>query len=104
MSTFDQYLKREKKEMIDDLVRVFSPMSDKVTKGYVKFVYETCFNLVIKQKPYVREAMSLAKILTAQQLEEMIKKEAGIETDTPEAEQPVEPTEPEQRIKRKFVP
>lgn len=103
MAAIDSYLKKEKKEMIDDLVRVFSPMSDKVSKGYVKFVYETCFNAVIKQKPYVREAMSLAKILTAKQLEDMIKQDAGIDISASEVE-PSNPTEPTERVKRKFVP
>lgn len=104
MSAIDGYLKREKKEMIDDLVRAFSPISDKVTKPYVKFLYENCFNAIIKEKPYVREAMSLAKILAAKQLEDMIKKDAGI-TDEPEADIKVlETGESLPRVKSKFIP
>ncbi len=113
----NDYLKKEKKEMIQDLVNVFSPMTDKATKSYVKLVYESCFGLIIKDKPYVREAMSLAKIMTAQHLEEIIKKDAGIvpadevapgstaETEISENSIPGKiVSEPVQRTKRKFVP
>lgn len=78
MAAIDGYLKKERKEMIDDLARVFSPMTEVATKRYVTQIYDTCFNMCIKQKPYVREAMSLAKVMAAAHIEQTIKNEAGV--------------------------
>lgn len=72
----NDWIKREQKENIDDLVRVFGPIDERINKKFVKLVYDSCYGVCLKQKPYVREALSLAKVLAAKQLEDFITSEA----------------------------
>lgn len=82
----NDWVKREQKENIDDLVRVFGPIDERINKKFVTLVYDSCLGVCIKQKPYIREAMSLAKILAAKQLEDFITGEAKAASDAAKAE------------------
>ena len=78
MAGANAFWKKEEKEIINDLYTVFSPMDERVSKGWVKYVYGICFN-ALKDKPYLRERMSLAKVLAATQLEKFVSGEMEAE-------------------------